>query len=106
VTNKISGYQTSDPLPPVKGQGGGAAVVEKPETSGAIPAGGANHSGDQVTLTGSAITLQKLGAALESAPVVNSAKVAAVKQAVQNGTYSIDPARIADKLVKFERDLK
>lgn len=102
MTNKISGYQAAEPLPPVKGQGVGASAVEKPETAAPSPAAGAQPSGDHVTITDSAIALQKLGAVLESTPVVNSAKVAAVKQAVQSGTYKVDTARVADKILQFE----
>jgi negative regulator of flagellin synthesis FlgM len=50
--------------------------------------------------------LQKLSEAVASAPVVDTQKVAAVKQAVQNGTYQVDAGRVADKLLQFESGLK
>jgi negative regulator of flagellin synthesis FlgM len=50
--------------------------------------------------------LQKIEEAVAKAPVVNSQKVAAVKQAVTSGTYKIDAPRVADKILQFERGLK
>jgi flagellar biosynthesis anti-sigma factor FlgM len=37
---------------------------------------------------------------------VNANKVAAVKQAVNSGTYTIDAGRVADKMLQYERGLK
>jgi negative regulator of flagellin synthesis FlgM len=50
--------------------------------------------------------LQKIEEAIAKAPVVDTAKVAAIKQAVSSGTYQIDTGRVADKLLQFERGLK
>ncbi len=106
MPNRISGYKATEPLAPLKGSGSGAQVTDKAqsEASGAVSAGA--PAADQVTLTGSARTLQKLGEAIANAPVVNSQKVATVKQAVQNGTYKVDAGRVADKLIQFESGLK
>jgi len=50
--------------------------------------------------------LQKIEAAVAKTPVVNAQKVADVKHAIGSGTYKIDAARIAGKLLNFERGLK
>jgi negative regulator of flagellin synthesis FlgM len=111
VTNRISGYKASDPLTTVKGSGSGAQAVDKTQGSAASASSAASSSAssstaDQVTLTGSAITLQKLGEAVANAPVVNTQKVATVKTSVQNGTYKVDAGRVADKMIQFESGLK
>lgn len=108
MPNKISGYKATEPLAPIKGQSSNSHVVDKSPGGPAGPAAAtASPSGaDTVTLTGPALALQKLSAAVANAPVVNSAKVAAVKQAVQSGTYQIDARRVADKIVTFESGLK
>ena len=50
--------------------------------------------------------MQKIEQAVAQAPVVNTTKVAAVKQAVNNGTYKVDAGRVADKILQFESGLK
>ncbi len=106
MSNKISGYSASEPLAPVKGSNSNGAVSDKSQGDTATAAAVTAQSGDQVTLTNSARSLQKIEEAVAKAPVVNSAKVASVKQAVQSGTYQIDAGRVADKILQFESGLK
>jgi negative regulator of flagellin synthesis FlgM len=108
VPNKISGYNATQPLAPVKGSKGQVPVAD--QSSSDAPAGAtstaAAQGSDHVTLTDSARSLQKIEEAIAKAPVVNSAKVAAIKQSVNSGTYQVDTGRVADKLLQFERGLK
>jgi negative regulator of flagellin synthesis FlgM len=105
VTDKISGYSTAEPVAPVKGSGSNGAVTDKPQ--GEAPATvSTSNTGDHVTLTDSARTLQKIEEAVAKTPVVNAEKVSAVKKAVGSGTYQINAGRVADKILKFERGLK
>jgi negative regulator of flagellin synthesis FlgM len=107
VTDKISAYSATEPLAPVKGSNSNAVVTDKSQQGEASSTGAATQTaGDTVTLTRSARSLQKIEEAVARAPVVDTAKVAAVKQAISSGTYQIDAGRIADKLLKFERGLK
>ena len=80
-------------------------MTDKPQGD-AAPAPSTAQTGDHVTLTDSARSLQKIEEAVAKAPVVDAAKVASVKQAVQSGTYKIDAGRVADKLLQFENGLK
>jgi len=105
VTNRINGYENTQSLPPSKGASGGVQGADKPQND--APAGSAASPGsDQVTLTDSARTLQKLGDAIATAPAVNTAKVAAVKGAIQSGTHKINSQSVADKLLQYESGLK
>jgi flagellar biosynthesis anti-sigma factor FlgM len=107
VPNKISGYKATEPLAPVKGSGSGGQVVDKSST--AAPGAAttpATPTADHVTLTGSALAMQKLADAVAAAPVVDSAKVAATKQAIQNGTYQVKSGQVASKMLQYERSLK
>lgn len=101
---KISGYSTSEPLAPPKGSSTGVAADKT--QSDAAAAAPASQTGDHVTLTTSARSLQKLSDAVAQAPVVNSAKVSSIKQALANGSYQIDSASVADKMIQFENGLK
>lgn len=104
MPNKISGYSSAQPPLPVNGSGGSAAPT-RGGVSGA--AGGiAGATADQVTITGSARMLQQVSDAIAATPVVDSAKVASIKQAVQSGSYQIDARRVANQMLRFERGMK
>jgi negative regulator of flagellin synthesis FlgM len=105
VTDKISGISIAEPVTKPTGSGSNAVVADKSQGEGSAVASTA-QTADHVTLTDSARSLQKIEEAVAKTPVVNAAKVAAVKQAINSGTYKIDPAQIAGKLLKYERGLK
>lgn len=108
VTSKIDGYKSSQSLisATTKGaKGAKGADVGKAGTPAAAETAEAG-SADQLTLTQSARSLQKVAEAVANAPVVNSTKVEATKLAISNGTYQIDSGRIADKILQFEKSLK
>lgn len=90
---------------PLQGSGGNAHIAEKSQAN-AVTSATVAPSADQVTFTGPALALQKLGAAIANAPVVNSAKVASIKQAVQNGSYTVNAGSVADKLLQTQNELK
>lgn len=62
-------------------------------------------AGDSVTLTPTAEQLQRLERQISTLPVIDVQRVESVQQAVNNGTYTIDPARVADKLYGMEMAL-
>jgi negative regulator of flagellin synthesis FlgM len=103
VAGKINGYTTSEPLARPAGSSTAGVVADKSQSE---PAAVASQTGDHVTLTTSARSLQKLSEAIAQAPVVNADKVASVKQAVNGGTYQVDSGRVTDKLLQFEKGLK
>jgi len=106
VSNKISGFSTAEPVAPLKGSNSSGAVADKSQGEGSAATASTSQTGDHVTLTDSARSLQKIEQAVAQAPVVNTTKVAAVKQAVNNGTYKVDAGRVADKILQFESGLK
>ena len=104
MPSKISGLPTSEPLAPLKGSNTGSVAADKAPTD-AQAASPSAQTGDQVTLTTSARSLQKLSDAIAQTPVVDAAKVASIKQALNSGTYAIDASSIADKMLQAERGL-
>ena len=59
-------------------------------------------SGEAVHLSQEAQQLQKIGEQLRDQPEVNSARVAQLKQAIADGSYTVDADRVASKLLDFE----
>ncbi len=106
MTVKISAYSPTEPVAPVKGSNSGSVVADKTQGEASGASASTSQSGDTVTLTDSARSLQKIEEAVAKAPVVNASKVAAVKHAVNSGTYKVDAGRVADKILQFERGLK
>lgn len=74
---------------------------EAPEAAAAAGTG----SGGDVNITGAARGLAALEQELRGLPAVNEARVAAVRQRLEDGSYRVDPQRIADRLLQLEQDL-
>ena len=105
MSDKISGISTTEPVAKPAGSSGNGVVADKSQGEGSASAAAA-QTGDHVTLTNSARSLQKIEEAVAKTPVVNANKVAAVKQSISSGSYTIDAGRIADKMLKYESGLK
>ena len=80
-------YKTQDKA--TAGQGSTAENTEKPQT-------------DRVTLTSMSAQLRELEKRAAAANVSNESRIAELKQAISDGTYKVDAAKIADKLIKTE----
>ena len=63
---------------------------------------GKSSIADTVSLSDNAVQLGKLDNSAVAAPVVDAQRVEQVKQAISNGTYEVDAAKVADKLMQFE----
>jgi negative regulator of flagellin synthesis FlgM len=105
VTDKISAFSNADPVAALKGSNGNSVVADKSQGETSAASAPAPQAGDTVTLTNSARSMQMIEAAVANAPVVNTAKVAAMKQAINSGTYQVNAGQVADKMLQFEREL-
>ncbi|MFM1887000.1 MAG: Anti-sigma-28 factor, FlgM [Pseudomonadota bacterium] len=60
----------------------------------------------EVQITGAARTMAALEQSLKEQPSVDERRVASVRKAVEEGSYTVDAGRIADSLLRMERDLQ
>jgi negative regulator of flagellin synthesis FlgM len=102
VTNKINGLENHT----VRVAAGSTVARNSAEKATAAlqekPAGAA---ASEVQITGTARNLAALEQNLRDAPAVDEARVAAIRRKLEDGSYNIDPMRIANKLLGLERDL-
>lgn len=99
VANKIDGVENK----PVRAAS--AAAVQRRLESGAGSTAAKAAVANDVHLTGAARNLAALSQSLLGQPAVDEARVASVKRRLEDGSYEIDPQRVADKLLRLERDL-
>jgi negative regulator of flagellin synthesis FlgM len=71
----------------------------------AAPAQSPVAASSPVRITDQARQLAALEQAVNEVPVVNEARVDAIRLAIEEGRYEVDPERIADKLMRTEREL-
>jgi len=78
-----------------------------PATRGAkaTPQAGAGKAQDNVTLSSTSTQIQTLSASISEASGFDAAKVEAIKQAISEGKFTINPEAIADKLIASTREL-
>ncbi len=61
---------------------------------------------DTVSFSETAVKMGQLGVAVDDTPVVDTQRVEKVKQALMDGTYNVDPTKIAEKLMAFDNALR
>ena len=66
----------------------------------------ASKAATPVRITDQARQLAALERAVQDAPVINEARVASIRLAVEEGRYEVAPERIADKLLRMEHELR
>ncbi|MFA7594048.1 MAG: flagellar biosynthesis anti-sigma factor FlgM [Thiohalobacteraceae bacterium] len=96
-------------LPPSSAQvqdvGGHAHNSTPPATPAADRKEAQSAPTDQVSLTPTAQQLRDLEQKVAAHPVVDADRVATIKEALTNGSYTIDPERIAGKMMSLEKAL-
>lgn len=83
----------------------GGALPSRPASSPASGNGSAPASaagGDSVNLTDTARQLQELTRMAASTEAVDPERVAAVRQSLADGLYTIDSRQVAERLLQFD----
>ena len=75
------------------------------DTGGSADSASNDAPADSVSISAAARSMATLEAAVSQSPSVDSARVSAVQQRIEDGTYKPDPQRIADKLIRMEHEL-
>ncbi len=103
MSSKINGLSGASPAVDA-----GNGTRRAPDSAGGQSSGTAAASaapGSDVHITDSASLLAGLAQHLSSLPAVDSARVAKFQAAIDNGSYTVQPAVIATNLMQFEHSL-
>ncbi|HEV7610231.1 MAG TPA: flagellar biosynthesis anti-sigma factor FlgM [Steroidobacteraceae bacterium] len=100
MANKISGIDGR----PVQ-VGGGAPVSRARDATSEGRKTDATGTVSNIDVSDTARTLAALENHIGTLPVVNESRVDAVRRAMDEGRYHVDPQRVADKMLRFEVDL-
>jgi negative regulator of flagellin synthesis FlgM len=104
VASKISGVDGSSRTAPV----GAGRPVQRPQdaaTGGAQSSGGSAADSENVQITGTARQLATLEQAVRALPAVNETRVAQLRSAIEQGTYTVNAQHVADGLMQTEKAL-
>ncbi len=83
--------------------GRSTAPSSPPPTSAPAPtAPNSNASAPEISISAEGQAMQKLADGLRQKPL-NEQKVAALRQAIAENTYRIDPQQVARKMLQFEQ---
>ena len=99
MTHKIDSGAPPRPLEAVAATGAQRAGAARGQPVAAAPAA------DSLRLTGEAAGLQALERELAAPAGIDLARVAAIRAALEDGSYRIDPQEIANRLLALEREL-
>jgi negative regulator of flagellin synthesis FlgM len=102
VTSKIGGYGDR----PVQAGTGKSVARDRDAGTSATKSADAGKSATPVRVSEQARQLASLERAVNDAPVVNEARVSAIRLAVEEGRYEVSPERIAAKLLRMDHELR
>ena len=105
MTEKINGhgFRPTDTAGTRRSDAAKAASSQEQSPTAAAEKSAA--SGEKVSITQSGLLMSKLEEIVQRTPAVDQDRVAALKDAIASGKYEIDDQRVADKMLRLEREL-
>ncbi len=100
MSSKINGFEGGRPASP-----GAGRVSQRVDVPSGAPAAGAPASAESVHITDTESQLAALEQAVRELPAVDETRVATLRTAIEQGTYSVAPDKIADHLMQLEQSL-
>jgi negative regulator of flagellin synthesis FlgM len=99
--SKINGLDGSRPAAP-----GAGRVSRRSQASSGGAAGGTAGAVESVHITDTAAQLAALEKAVRDLPAADESRVATLRTAIEQGTYTVSPDKVADQLMQFEQMLE
>lgn len=100
---EIGGSSGRPPQEAVEAAKSQASSNSNPATRSATASGA--KGGDEVKLSNQAAQMKALEAQISNLPVVDTQRVQEVQHTLATGSFEIEPARVADKVLSFEAGL-
>jgi negative regulator of flagellin synthesis FlgM len=101
MTNPISGVAGTAETPEIHPSAGSKSG----QASGTAPSASAAVGADSADVAQTQSLLETINAAAAAVPTVNQDRVSAVRTAIAQGTYQINPQQVAKQLIQSEQDL-
>jgi negative regulator of flagellin synthesis FlgM len=93
LTTSVAAGRSSATVTPTRESGNGVATAPAAATSG------------EVHITDTATQLAALEQTLRDSPAVDPARVEALRSAIEQGSYTVDPVDVATKFMQMDRAL-
>ncbi len=100
--NNITGFQSGQAQQRTESS---QVQVGRSEPSAKQQETGRPSTVDTVSLTDTSARLRQMENTLAKLPVVDSQRVEQVRRAIADGTFEVNPAKIAEKMVGMEKEL-
>ena len=101
----IGGRMAHEAVDAARAQSGQAAQQQRMAGIGPQAAAHPTTPGDQLNLSPKASQLQALENQIANLPVVDTQRVQDVQRTIATGSYTVEPARVADTMLTFEAGL-
>jgi negative regulator of flagellin synthesis FlgM len=105
MTEKINGQGHRPTDVGARRSEGAKSATTSARSTAAAPQQPAARADDTVNLTQSGLLMVRLEDIVRNTPAVDVERVAAIKDAIASGSYQIDEQRIADKMLRMEKEL-